>query len=83
LGRAGRLVRHLGAAGALPDFYSDSDSEPETVDSPPAQITEQTAEPASAMPMPNRVGALVLELQDDHWVRPHFVSACCNGSRTR
>jgi hypothetical protein len=52
-----------------PYFYSDYDSEPETVDSPPAQIIEQTAEPASAVPMPNRAGALVLELQDDHWVR--------------
>ena len=52
-----------------PYFYSDYDSEPETVDSPPAQIIEQTAEPAPAVPLPNRAGALVLELQDDHWVR--------------
>ena len=52
-----------------PYFYADYDSEPETVDAPPAQIIEQSAEPASAVPVPNRAGALVLELQDDHWVR--------------
>src|ERR1700751_3040105 len=54
-----------------PYFYPDYDydSEPETVDAPPAQIIEQSAEPASAVPVPNRAGALVLELQDDHWVR--------------
>ena len=52
-----------------PYFYPDYDSEPETVDAPPAQIIEQTAEPASAVPVPNTPGALVLELQDDHWVR--------------
>jgi hypothetical protein len=52
-----------------PYFYPDYDSEPETVDGPPAQIIEQTAEPASAVPVPNKAGALVLELQDDHWVR--------------
>jgi hypothetical protein len=52
-----------------PDYDSDSDSEPETVEAPPPQIIEQTAEPASAVPVPNRPGALVLELQDDHWVR--------------
>ena len=52
-----------------PYFYPDYDSEPETVDAPPAQIIEQTAEPASAVPVPNKAGALVLELQDDHWVR--------------
>lgn len=72
-----RFVRHShgrrfssGSAFA-PYFYSDYDydSEPETVDAPPAQIIEQTAEPASAAPVPNRAGALVLELQDDHWVR--------------
>jgi hypothetical protein len=65
--------RFSSGSAFAPYFYSDydydSDSEPETVDSPPAQIIEQTAEPASAVPMPNGAGALVLELQDDHWVR--------------
>lgn len=62
------------AVGELAEFYADS--EPETVDSPTAQITGQTPEPASTVPMPNRAGALVLELQNDHWVRSLFVSAC-------
>jgi hypothetical protein len=50
--------RFSGAAGELADFYADS--EPETVDSPTAQITVQTPEPASRVAMPNRAGALVL-----------------------
>lgn len=63
--------RFSSGSAFAPYFYSDYDydSEPETVDAPPAQTIEQTAEPASAAPVPNRAGALVLELQDDHWVR--------------
>ena len=63
--------RFSSGSAFAPYFYSDYDydSEPQTVDAPPAQIIEQTAEPASAAPVPNRAGALVLELQDDHWVR--------------
>jgi hypothetical protein len=68
--RQGRGRRFSSGSAFAPYFYSDYDSEPETVDAPPAaQIIEQTAEPASAVPVPNRGGALVLELQDDHWVR--------------
>ena len=67
--RQGHGRRFSSGSAFAPYFYSDYDSEPETVDAPPAQIIEQTAEPASAVPVPNRAGALVLELQDDHWVR--------------
>jgi hypothetical protein len=67
--RQGQRRRFSSGSAFAPYFYSDYDSEPETVDAPPAQIIEQTAEPASAVPVPNRAGALVLELQDDHWVR--------------
>jgi hypothetical protein len=68
--RQGRGRRSSSGSAFAPYFYSDYDSEPETVDAPPAaQIIEQTAEPSSAVPVPNRAGALVLELQDDHWVR--------------
>jgi len=66
--RQGQRRRFSSGSAFAPYFYSDYDSEPETVDAPPAQIIEQTAEPASAVPVPNRAGALVLELQDDHWV---------------
>lgn len=67
--RPGHGRRFSSGSAFAPYFYSDYDSEPETVDAPHAQIIEQTAEPASAVPVPNRAGALVLELQDDHWVR--------------
>jgi hypothetical protein len=71
--RQGQGRRFSSGSAFAPYFYSDydydSDSDSETVDSPPAQIIEQTAEPASAVLMPNKAGALVLELQDDHWVR--------------
>jgi hypothetical protein len=67
-----RGVRQFSSGSAFaPYFYSDygDDYEPESVEPPPPQIVEQTAQQASPAPLPNRAGALVLELQDDHWVR--------------
>jgi hypothetical protein len=69
-----RRARQFSSGSAFaPYFYSDYgydyDYEPETAEPPPSPIPEQTAEPASPVPVPNRAGALVLELQDDHWVR--------------
>jgi hypothetical protein len=63
--------RFSSGSAFAPYFYSDYDydSEPETGAPPPAQIVEQTAQPGPTAPVPNRAGALVLELQDDHWVR--------------
>ena len=52
-----------------PYFYSDYDSEPEAVEPPPAQVVGQAAQPSLPALLPNKAGALVLELQDDHWVR--------------
>ena len=65
-----RGARRFSSGSAFaPYFDSDYDSEPETVEPPPAQIVEQIAQPGPPAPVPNRAGALVLELQDDHWVR--------------
>lgn len=61
--------RFSSGSAFAPYLYSDYDSEPEAVEPPPAQIVEQTAQPSPPAPVPNRAGALVLELQDDHWVR--------------
>ena len=67
-----RRARQFSSGSAFaPYFYSDYgyDYEPETVEPPPGPIVERTAEPDSPAPVPDRTGALVLELQDDHWVR--------------
>ena len=65
-----RGARRFSSGSAFaPYFDSDYDSEPETVEPPPAQILEQSAQPGPPAPVPIRAGALVLELQDDHWVR--------------
>ena len=65
-----RDARRFSSGSAFaPYFYSDYDSEPETVEPPSAQIVGPTAQPSLPAPLPNKAGALVLELQDDHWVR--------------
>jgi hypothetical protein len=61
--------RFFSGSEFAPYFYSDYDSEPETVEPPSGQIVGQTAQPSLPALLPNKAGALVLELQDDHWVR--------------
>jgi hypothetical protein len=69
-GRSPRVPRVLYNYGFWPYFYSDYESEPETVEVPPPQtIIVQAAQPVSSAPVPTRPEALVLELQGDHWVR--------------
>jgi hypothetical protein len=69
-GRSHRARRSLYTDGFWPYFFSDYDSEPETVEVPPSQsIVVQAAQPVSPAPVPNPPEALVLELQGDQWVR--------------
>ena len=73
-GRAGfvhmRRARRSFVGSAFVPFYSDYNSEPDTIEVPsPEIIVWQSAQPASSAPAPNPAPSLVLELQGDHWVR--------------
>jgi hypothetical protein len=62
--------RFYGSAGYWPYFYSDFDSEQGMIEAPPPPyVGEPSVPPTAPAPAERPADSVLLELQDDHWVR--------------